>query len=37
MLPKVKDEALYADLDAMLKAHERNIDRAARSGFVKPQ
>jgi|GEM_PF-62795 len=35
MLPKVKDEALYRDLDAMLKAHERNIEKVARSGFVK--
>ena len=35
MLPKIKDEALYRDLDAMLKAHERNIQMVARSGLAK--
>ena len=35
MLPKIKDEALYRDLDAMLKAHERNIEKVASSGFAK--
>jgi hypothetical protein len=34
MLPKTKDEALHRELDAMLKAHERNIERVARSGLT---
>ena len=34
MLPKVKDEALYGKLNEMLTAHERNIEKVARSGFV---
>ena len=34
MLPKIKDEALYRDLDAMLKAHERNIEKVVSSGLA---
>ena len=36
MLPKVKDEELYGKLNEMLTAHERNIERVAGSGLVKP-
>lgn len=35
MLPKVKDDALYRDLDQMLKAHETNIEWVANSGLAK--
>src|SRR6185503_9967037 len=34
MLPKIRDEQLYRDLDAMLKSHERNIDRVASAGLA---
>ena len=34
MLPKVRDEALYRELDAMLQAHERNIEIVANSGLA---
>jgi hypothetical protein len=33
-LPKVKEEALYRDLNEMLKAHERNIEKVASSGLA---
>jgi nitronate monooxygenase len=35
MLPKIKDEELYGRLSEMLGAHERNIEKVARSGFMK--
>ena len=35
MLPKVRDEELYRDLDAMLRSHEHNIDRVEHSGLAK--
>jgi len=35
MLPKVRDEELYRDLDAMLKTHEQNIERVVSSGLAK--
>lgn len=37
VLPKVKDEALYAELSEMLKAHERNIEKVARSPLANPR
>ena len=30
MLPKVRDDAMHADLEAMLSTHEANIERAGR-------
>lgn len=35
MLPKVRDEALYRDLDAMLKSHEQNVARVSSSGLAR--
>ncbi len=35
MLPKVRDEELYRDLDAMLRSHEHNIARVEHSGLAK--
>jgi hypothetical protein len=35
MLPKVRDEELYRDLDTMLQSHVRNIDRVEHSGLAK--
>jgi superfamily I DNA/RNA helicase len=34
MLPKIRDDALHADLAAMLSSHEENIDTLARSGLA---
>jgi nitronate monooxygenase len=36
MLPKIRDDALYRDLDAMLSSHEQNIDKVAKSGLADP-
>jgi len=35
MLPKVRDEELYRDLDLMLRSHERNIEMVDHSGLTK--
>ena len=35
MLPKIRDEKLHRDLKNMLNAHERNIEKVARSGLAK--
>jgi hypothetical protein len=34
MLPKIRDEKLHRALREMLNAHERNIEKVARSGFA---
>lgn len=34
MLPKIRDDELYRNLDAMLTSHQRNIDMVARYGLA---